>query len=334
MTLEKRGALVIRLAPGGDDRLQLGLKEKRIFLGWSDARGLLNPDLSWEQFRQIVKSAHYADDTGNRRSGIAAGFLWQFIHSTKRGDYAVVPYGDSFYVGEITGCAEFKEENTSDAQGEIADTAYSRNVEWLNHAEPIPRSVAGSALRSRMKTRGSAADATDLVSDIEIALDRAASGTSERLEDQLRERLVASAVDVLRAGETLIDEREFERLVASVFTAMGANTLIPARQVETGDDVVATFPIVDLKVIAQVKYHRDPNIPTDVTAVQDVERGIERHDHVHAAWVVTAGEFSQEAEDYAENSPAPIRLVNGEDLARMIVDLGVRLANLNWGANQ
>ena len=66
-------AFVLRIKPSGIERVSEALKTNDIIIGWSSSRNLLDPNLGWEQFRQIVCNEHYPKEEGYSRSGNAAG---------------------------------------------------------------------------------------------------------------------------------------------------------------------------------------------------------------------------------------------------------------------
>ena len=144
---------VLRIAPSGGDRVSEALENGHLIIGWSAAKGLLDEELEWEGFREIIREVYSPDAEKLRKAGSAGGHMWRFIRDMKIGDLVVVPHGSEFYVGEVAGPA-FYDENKVDE-----DSAYRRPVKWLNGKRPIPRAVAKSALLSRMKTRGTSADA-------------------------------------------------------------------------------------------------------------------------------------------------------------------------------
>lgn len=52
--------------------------------------------------------------------------MWRFIREMNVGDLVVVPHGSEFYVAEVSGPAMYDESKVEE------DTAYRRNVKWLN----------------------------------------------------------------------------------------------------------------------------------------------------------------------------------------------------------
>ncbi len=172
MARNKTQAFILRIAPSEVDRLPEALENKQLIIRWAYAKGLLDEQLNWTEFREIIRSTYYPEEANLRRAGNAAGHMWRFIREMKVGDLVVVPHFADFHVAEVTGPAFYNEFKAED------DSAYRRPVIWLNETKPIPRSFARSALIARMKTQGTCADATDLRTEIEECVRVAGSGGS------------------------------------------------------------------------------------------------------------------------------------------------------------
>ena len=315
-------AFILRISPSGVDRVAEALDADQIIIGWANAEGLLDPEIDWKQFRQIVSDTYYSNQETMHKAGAAAGQMWRFIRDMKRGDLVVVPYKSNFYVAEVAGDAEYIQELVSD------DTAYRRAVNWLNGKQAIPRSNARAALISRMKTYGTCARATDLIDEIQKCLEDAASGRSPLFQDDLESRLIRETLDELRSGH--VDPRGFEELIRIMLLNLGAleAQVIPTIS-DKGADVVATFRVagaIEQKVAVQAK-HYQPNPPVGKAAVQQVISGIEA-EGADLGMVVTCGTFSDEASElamsYHDEKGIKIELVDGEQFAKLIVEYGVK----------
>jgi predicted Mrr-cat superfamily restriction endonuclease len=136
-------AFVLRIAPGGVDKLPEALSADQLIIGWAAAGGLLDPALTWDLFREIIRAAYYSEEPTRRRAGAAAGHMWRFIREMKLGDLVVVPYGADFLVAEITGPAIYDPSKVKD------DSAYRRSVKWLNAKKLIPRRYAAAGIWQR-----------------------------------------------------------------------------------------------------------------------------------------------------------------------------------------
>ena len=322
--MEKNG-FVLRIKPGGVDRVPEALENDHLIIGWAEAEGLLAPELEWERFRGIIREAYYADAENLRPAGNAGGHMWRFIRDMKRGDLVVVPYGSEFYVGEVAGPAFYNKNKVNE------DSAYRRPVKWLNGKLAIPRAIAKSALVSRMKTRGTCSDATDLVEEIEDCLAIAKSGAMPSFETDLRSRLIEGTLDELRSGR--MESYGFERLIKTVLRGLGAvNPKIVPRREDKGIDIYATFLVAGSfrQVVGIQAKHFQPYTPVGADVVCELTRGIEEGpERVTLGMVITSGNFSPEAEEeaerYEEDKGIPIELVDGEQFARLIVEHGLEV---------
>ena len=327
--MEKQQAFVLRIAPGGDDRVEEALEKNHLIIGWAYAKGLLNEMLKWDEFREIIRRKYYANDDNLRRVGNASGHLWRFIREMTEGDLVVVPYGSDFYVGRVTGHAFYDESKVDN------DSAYRRPVEWLNGKKPIPRKHAKSALVSRMKTQGTCAHATDLVEQIKECVDIAKTGDAPSFENDLEGKLIEKTLDELRSGR--MEERGFEKLIETVLGGLGAaKTRIVPRIEDVGIDIYATFLVAGIfqqEVGVQAK-HFQPDPPVSAKVVDELIRGIEGGGvQVTLGMVITSGTFSDgaiaRAKEYGEEKGIPIELVDGEQFAKLIVEHGLRVMRVD-----
>lgn len=313
-------AFVLRITLGNFNGVQLALDSDTIIIGWSKATALLDRGLDWTQFRQVLMDA-YPDYKDNPRSlGNAAGHMWRFIRDMKAGDYVVVPHGPAFYVAQVDGDVYHEPTKVEE------DTAFRRKVKWLNGKNPIPRDSAPSALYSRIKTYGVCANAYDLVGQIRAVLEDANAGIKVDFAQRLSAKLADITLKEMREGP--MHERKFELLVASVLRGLGAAVTITPRVQDKGDDVVASFKDIGVTVVAQVKYHNNPKYETGVEAVEQVLAGMEKC-NADLGWVVTCGVFSDVAKQKVENekSTKRVRLIEGDEFAKMVVAFGMDEAN-------
>ena len=319
--MAKKG-FVLRIAHVKDG-VSEALENDHLIIGWAKAEGLLDPKLEWKEFREIIHEEYYAADHHRRRAGQAGGHMWRFIRDMKKGDLVVVPHGSEFYVGEVA-CDAFYDESKVDE-----DSAYRRLVKWLNGKRPIPRKFAKSALVSRMKTRGTSADATDLVKEIEDYLTRAASGAAPSFETDLQSRLIEVTLDELRSGR--MDGSRFERLLVAVMRRLGAvDTKIVPRSEDQGIDIYATFLVAGAfrQIVDIQAKHFQPEPPVGADVVRQLICGIEEDpERITLGMVITSGDFNPEAaaeaECYEEDKGIPIELVDGEQFAGLIVEHGL-----------
>lgn len=323
LKMAARQAFVLRIAPSKDDRLAEALAANQIIIGWAEAEGLLDLSLSRESFRKIVADAYHSHEPNLRKAGASAGHLWRFIREMNKGDLVVVPHGPEFYVAEVNGPASCDDTKVAN------DTAYRRAVVWQNQKRPIPRDQARSALISRMKIQGTSAPASDLIEEISECVQLASSGQKRTFKTDLQARLIQATLDELRKGR--MESYGFERLVEDVLVAMGAvDTHIVPRLKDKGADIVATFIVagaIQQIVAVQVKHWQPQQGPVGSDVVEQLIKGIEAGS-ADLGMVVTSGvigdDANKTAKDYYEQQGIQIVLVDGEDLAKLIVELGIR----------
>ena len=314
-------AFVLRMKLGGGDRVPEALECNQIFIGWSDLEGLLNYELSWEEFRALVKNMFHPDDPNQRKAGANSGHLWRFIREMEKGDLVVVPHGSDFYVAKIVGDATYDPTKVSN------DTAHRRNVIWQNNKKAIPRTSARSALIGRMRSQGTCTRASDLIDDIQECLHNAASDHEPTFHNDLQEALIEKTLERLQSG--YIDNNSFESLICEMMKVLGSSDArVVARNKDKGADVLATFRIAGVfrqLVAIQAKYFR-PEPPVSPKAVEQLIQGIESEE-ANLGIVITSGTISSEAEEaakhYYEESGIRIELIDGYQLAKLIVEHGV-----------
>lgn len=323
---EQRGqqAFVLRIGPSGNDRLQEALDSDQIIIGWAHTPELLNEALTYGEFRDILRDNYYAEDANLRRAGYAAGTMWRFIREMDIGDLVVVPCPSAFYVAEISGPATHDPSKIED------DTAYRREVNWLNDKKPIKRASARAALISRMKIQGTSARASDLLQEIEECLENAKAGTKPTFQDDLETKLIEETLKEMTTGR--MNDRSFEGLIRDVLRGLGADSVkIVPRSKDEGADIVATFKVagvIQLTLAVQAK-HWQPKPPVSKPVVEQLIRGIEA-ESADLGMIVTTGTVSEDAEaraeKYFEDSGKKIELVDGEYFAKLIVEHGLKLS--------
>ena len=324
-----KNGFVLRIAPSMEDRVSEALENDHLIIGWAEAKGLLDPELEWEEFRKIISDVYYADAENLRKAGNAGGHMWRFIRDMETGDLVVVPHGSEFYVGEVTGPAFYDESKLDE------DSAYRRPVKWLNDKRAIPRARAKSTLVSRMKVRGTSAYATDLVEEIE-SYRKVKDGTKPSFEPDLRRRWIEATLDELRSGR--MENFGFEKLIKTVLLGLGAvDAKIVSRRQDKGIDIYATFLVAGAfrQFVGIQAKHFQPEPPVGADVVRQLTHGIEEGpeeegpEKVTLGMVITSGSFSPEAEAeakrYEEDKGIPIELVDGEQFAGLIVDHGLEV---------
>jgi len=315
--MEDRNAFILRLTPLGQDLTQEALEKDEIFVGWKEVKGLLEEGLSFYDFRERVKAAYGIEN--NYAAAAFARFLWGFLKEMKPGDYVVVPSGGQFYVAEVVGDPYYDESHPV--------AAHRRPVRWLNDKKPIPRELASADLQRRMKARGTLMDASDLVKHIEKVLEDAKRGETPNLAEELRARMVEAVRQELTQGRMNPDR--FEELVKRMAQAMGAVEAkwVPRRS-DQGADVIADFQLMGglpVTVGIQAKFYQ-PGKPMGKDAVDQLADAL-RAGVAEMGLVITTGDVSEEAyraaEEYLSRENLQIIILDGRELAELIVDKGL-----------
>ncbi len=283
-------AFVLRL----NERLPAAKQGGVVGVGWCDARDL-DKLHDWESFKLILKNAGYGDS--ERALGNAAGSLWRFFVTMRKGDILVIPSPDSgFYLASVEGNVFY------DEAGRSSDFAWKRPVRWLND-QPIPRSFARNELQMRMKARQTCVDATDLLMEIRETQQRK---TPIDFGDEVLQGAYASVVKALLSALT---DRGLEELVRKLAEANGAHSIVLAKNSgRKGDaDVLATYDLrigkqdAKIRVAYQIKQHW--NESDSVGIQQLLERMEDSLGEIdRGCFVTTAKEISKEASDLAEKN--------------------------------
>ena len=203
----------------------------------------------------------------------------------KEEDLVVVPSGQGFYVARVSGPATHDELQVEN------DTAFRRQVEWLNNGQSIPRNFAKSAQISRMKSKGTSANAGGLVGDIKDCLTLAGSGDEPSFVTDLQNDLKNVTLEALRCGH--MDDRRFEELIETVLRRLGAvDTRIVPRINDEGIDIFATFLIAGIfrQIVGIQVKHYQPEPPVGAEVVCQLTQGIEKSsEKVMLGIVITSG---------------------------------------------
>lgn len=319
----KINAYILRILPGGVDKVPEALESNQIIIGWSKAFGLVDEKLKWKSFRKIISDRYYSKESNMRKAGSASGHMWRFIKEMKIDDLVVVPYRSSFYVARITSDILYVDSKVSEG------SAYRRDVKWLNGKKPIKRSIARAAFISRMKIQGTTASASDLVDEIKECVQLADKNLKPYFNADLHQKLVEETLFALRNGR--IDSFGFEHLIESLMLQLGAiEAYVVPRSKDVGVDIIARFLVAGSfqQTVAIQAKHWQPKPPVGKRVVEQLITGIEAEaEAVALGMVITTGEIDNEAsvlaEKYFSDKGIKIELVDGEQFAKLIVEHGV-----------
>lgn len=327
---------------GGDNASGLShnlLKDGYISIGWSDfsdEETLKLIQRNYDSFNQIFID-EWGDLPRNRNN------LWRFVNEMQPGDIVVVPSPYYYSVYKLTDAKvytvqsidhgllkdwdgktiELKDDGylyNSDKQ--TVDLGFFRKVELIE--ENIPRDgFADQLLTSRMKIRQTNA----CISDIKDSVIHGVKNFREDKPINLRKAVLDEAEGMLlNKIIELQNDSKFESLVEWYLSAIGGKVETPSKNespTEAGDaDKVAFFDKLGIAIMVQAKKHTGE---TDKWAVEQINAYRKNHhfeDYTTILWVIsTCDSFSDEAKQAA--TADGVKLINGREFARMILDAGL-----------
>lgn len=266
--------------------------------------------------------------------------LNRFVNGMESGDIVIVPFPYSFAVCEIADNEVLTNDSISQLLGEkeskkddgnlynadtdaIVDLGFYRKIKIKE--KRIPRAgYADQALISRLKIRQTNADISDLKNSIEEAILRFQEKKTIYLKASIVEKTWKTVLQNIRK---LQNDMKFEQLVEWYLKSIGGTRIYtPAKNessTKDGDaDRVAFFEKIGVVIMVQAKKHTDK---TSSRAVDQIKMFKENHvfeGYKTILWVIsTCDSFSEEALKLAEKNE--VRLINGEEFAKMIVDVGL-----------
>ena len=345
--MEKANNYWLHRVTGGENARGVSLnllKDGFISIGWSD----FSNEKSLEKIRADEQTFNqmFIDEWGE-----LPGHRWnlrRFANDMQQGDIVVIPAPYTFSVYRISDDQIYTVESIDknllkDWNEEIislkqdgylynsnnlhVDLGFFRKVELLE--KDIPRDgFADQSLYSRLKIPKT----NTCINDIKNSVIEALKNYRENKPINLRKSILDEAsVIVLEKIHKLQNDSKFEDLVKWYFKSLGAKVKTPSKNEspsEEGDaDIVAYFDKLGIAIMVQAKKHTGE---TDNWAVQQIKEYKKNHnfeDYTSILWVIsTCDNFSEEA--IQEAATNEIKLINGKEFARMILDAG--LGGLNF----
>ena len=141
------------------------------------------------------------------------------------------------------------------------------------------------------------------------------------LESQIKEYNAKVRADLIERAKKGTSG-EFEELIGKLLKRMGFKDVAtnPSKNKDGGIDVLGTLVVDDMvhiQVAVQAKRYSDHNVHAPVV---DAMLGSMMWHKIGHGLIITTSDFSTGAREKASDSPYPIELVNGEDLAGMLVE--------------
>lgn len=283
--------------------------------------------------------------------------IWNMAHY-EVGDIIVIPLFDGMF-GVYKVVEKTKPTSELEIKNLISDTGYEVflngshfvyavlnengenqivDIGFVCKVEPIVENVsrakfADAALTSRMKLRQTNAKISGIFESVDNAINGALSNTPLNFYENVNNDL--SSVLLKRIEYDLIPDK-VEELVKLYFQRMGASYVdIPSKN-QSGKkdgadaDVIAEFEPLKVVFYVQVKKHSGT---TSSWAVEQIRKYLDQMEDIgddctYIPWVIsTADTFSDEAYEMvkkaAEEKHTFIRLINGKEFVKMLLDCGL-----------
>ena len=274
--------------------------------------------------------------------------MWYFAQM-KPGDTVVVPlYSGLFSVYEI--CDTAKTIDLLESKVSSFEGMWNKNkIGWKEHrlydennnrkidlgffikvkpiVESVPRKYVNGKLISRMKIRTTCTDITDIGEFVESGISAGKNNKPITLYENVIDSLVKSMKESIISA---LDSDKFEHLVKWYLERCGATSAwIPAKN-ESGKkdgadaDIIAVFDNLKYIVYVQAKWHDGETSDWAVTQIDRYkdQKSEDDSDYTHAAWVISsADKFSAQAVADAEEKG--VRLIDGNEFARMLLNIGL-----------
>lgn len=273
--------------------------------------------------------------------------LYYFIHEMQKGDIVIVPqWGGVFSICEIEDNETLTNESLpeeyylslgiskhngylyKDDERKCIDLGFYRRVKVL-HGQISRSDYAEQDLISRMKIMQTNSDITDLAEKIEKTIERANKKCPINLRAEMLDGTCTAMQEVIKRWT---DADKFEQLIEKYLYAVGADKVstpaINESATEDGDaDRVATFEWLNLKIYVQAKKHKDVTDDWGVEQIIAYQKNHEQSEYREQLWLVSnADKFTTLAQEKAE--AAHVRLINGKEFARLLLDVGVKKLKL------
>lgn len=337
---------------GGDNALPFSypllFNHNWLSIGWSD----LSEDSFVEQVRakglKVIEDALRYKDGHLPRNRL---FLYRFLCEMKKGDYVIVPTQGEFSIYEILDDIVLTNESIDKSiyidwdgnKAKFDKDGYMKNSQ--NHyidlgfyrlVKPITLHIsrsdfADSDLQRRMKIQQTNADINDLKDSVEQAKLRFEQHSPVNLKEEITGEAARILLDKIHR---FTNPDKLEELVEWYLKSIGANEVIkPSKNessIEEGDaDRIAIFEDIKTRIMVQVKKH-DKGTDTNEWAVQQIDAYSSNHnldEYYNQMWVIsTCDNFNDKAINLSRTQN--VRLINGIEFCRMILDAGLEGLNL------
>lgn len=278
-------------------------------------------------------------------------YLYMFLNEFKKGDMVIVP-GDkgNFSIYRIVSDCPQSQEHIYESVRDLVgcnlsyDNTYKKYYRRNNNTElelgffwkvelvkeGLSREKhAEDSLRRRLKFQGTTNNLTPLKDAVENAIKRFERNNPIKIYSEISDAISGSIQDRLK---NLASDSSFEKIVEFYLKKIGAdNTFIPVKNAlpkSQGDvDVVAYFDHLQVKVIVQVKHYQEEVGENAVDQIVKARNNFEEAGFTLLLWVISSCDRFSDAvmKKASEND---IRLIDGTEFARALLDIGIKDLNI------
>jgi hypothetical protein len=298
--------------------LDTAIKNNEAYIGWSDegegdAELLIKgKDYSRERVATYLDTFEWFREKNNHYKGKSKAALSNFL-LFKKGDYLIIPKPGEYAVAEVLDDLPFL--------STAVPNTFARKVKFLLNKDrnlTTSRTVTYAKLTTTMGQQWVLCWIGDETH--KKAIDELLSHGVKDISIQLREKATHAFLEHLHSPMSNMDANKLEVFTQRLLRKLGAQSVeVVARINDIGADVIGEFPLLDIRIGVQCKYHVYGQ--TDEYAVEQIWNALEK-DIIDFGWVISlAHDFSEAAKEKAKLGR--IRLINGSDLAALILDIGL-----------
>lgn len=296
--------------------LDTAIKNNEAYIGWvcEDADSLINgKEFSRERVSKSLETAEWFQTQNNYYKGKAIAAVSNFL-SFKKGDYLVIPKSYEYAVAEVIDDLPFISTTEPDKR------MFARKLRFLLNKDKkllTPRYITYAKLTTTMGQRRTLCWIGD--EKHKKAIDELLSHGVKTISEQIRETATDACLEIMRGPMSNMSADKLEHFAKLLLMKLGAQSVeVVPRRNDKGADVIGEFPLLDIRIGVQCKYHVYGK--TDEYAVEQMANALAK-DIVDIGWVISLTEFGQVAQDKAEAEG--IRLIDGRALAGLILDIGL-----------
>lgn len=154
-----------------------------------------------------------------------------------------------------------------------------------------------------------------------------------KIEEEFKSALRNKVLEIIK---TKLNPNNIERFIKNLMEKTGAKCDIPAKNnkknatTEIADvDITCVYEKIKHIIYIQVKKHEGETSEYGVEQLQEYNDTELDQDYSTSYWLITTGEISEKARESQKKSKKVIRLIDGNELADMILEIGIDSLEVN-----